>query len=101
ALVFGDPERTRGRKYHRSSSNMFDIAADQGNPQPTDAGLFKAAWERPTLFAKVRAACASRVFRPATFASVQNALHPRLMSRVRCSMGYAVFSSPSGRARSP
>jgi hypothetical protein len=24
----GDPERTRGRKYHLSFSNTFDIAAD-------------------------------------------------------------------------
>ena len=22
--LYGDPERTRGRKYHRSCSNMFD-----------------------------------------------------------------------------
>jgi hypothetical protein len=27
----GDPERTRGRKYHRSFSNTFDIAANSRN----------------------------------------------------------------------
>ena len=28
----GDPERTRGRKYHRSFSNTFDTGADSRNP---------------------------------------------------------------------
>jgi len=31
-LLHGDPQRTRGRKYHRSSSNTFDTAAELRKP---------------------------------------------------------------------
>jgi hypothetical protein len=102
--VSGDPERTRGRKYHLSFSNMFETVAAKESCKPVRPSGFQ---DRPPTvhygsrtFANVRAVSHANTFRPPAFANVRHS-SPTLPSALPSTNTHvlALFRSVGSRFR--